>query len=83
MNVAPGGQKERIVCRRCWRAEYRKPPPVARPAGAPPARPAPAAEPITDTTQMLVVAVKALAARAARNELFRERQLELARKRGD
>lgn len=84
MNVAPEGQKERIVCRRCWRTEYHKPPPAARPAVAPrpPAPNAPAPEPV-DTTQMLVAAVKALAARAARNELFRERQLELARKRGD
>jgi len=80
MNVAPEGTAERIVCRRCWRENYRKPPPVAAKAAAP--QPVQPAQPV-DVNQALVAAFTALAARAARDELRRERRVEAARKRGD
>jgi hypothetical protein len=41
LNVAPEGSKERIVCRRCWRKNYRQPGRAATGAGGP--SPAPVA----------------------------------------
>lgn len=74
MNVAPQGAREKIVCRRCWRLNHRKPPPVVT-------SDAPATTTTSTPISEIVAAVRALVARAARDESRRETQRELARRR--
>ena len=74
-NVAPEGQKERIVCRPCWRKNYRKPPDPAPAVAAQPSNPSavevqkPASQALADAVIALVGASELRSRQLVKSEL--------------